>query len=233
MKYCSKCGQSIPDNAKFCSYCGEVVNDSAPEQESTSYYKAPVNPAPVTSREDEQKCLDGLFSRLKWEHLAWKISGFVFLGLTIVLVLCGLIGSIASGVLIADNVSYSYEYYDGEYYFDEDYGRYSDNTDGEDVVGVIGIAYGTAYMFAALIGILPVSIVSLVMASKVKKYRNKLYTDCTDGYNHATSVGSIVIAALFNEVALVFVIINFILTKTKRAEFDSIKAAQAKYNAQF
>lgn len=230
MKTCTKCGQNIPDNAKFCSYCGAVTEDVKTAQESTTYYEAPVTQAPAQSREEEQKCLDGLSSRLKWERTAWKISGVVFLVCTIIFLLIGIIGTAVGGAVIADNASYSYEYYDGEYYYDEDYGYYSDNVDGEDFVGAIGLAYGIVYVIMGLLMFLPITIVNFVMASKVGKYRAKLYTDCTDGYNHATSVGSIVIAALFNEIALVFVIINFVLTKNKKAEFDRIKATQAQYN---
>lgn len=230
MKNCTKCGQNIPDNAKFCSYCGEVAEEVKTTQESTTYYEAPVTQTPVQGREGEQKCLDGLSSRLKWERIAWKINGIVFLVCAIIFLLIGFIGTIAGGSLVADNASYSYDYYDGEYYYDDDYGYYSDNVDGEDFVGAIGLVYGIVYVIGGLVGFLPVAIVSLVMAKKVGKYREKLYTDCTDGYNHATSVGSIVLGALFNEVALVFIIINFILTRNKKAEFDRIKATQAQYN---
>lgn len=230
MKTCTKCGQNIPDNAKFCSFCGAVTEDVKTTQESTTYYEAPVTQAPAPDRAEEQKCLDGLSSRLKWERTAWKISGIVFLICAIVFLLIGLIGTVAGGALIADNASYSYDYYDGEYYFDDDYGYYSDNVDGEDFVAVFGLSFGVTYGFMGLAAFLPLAIVNLVMAKKVGKYREKLYTDCTDGYNHATSVGSIVLGALFNEIALVFIIINFVLTKNKGAEFDRIKATQAQYN---
>ncbi|MBQ8000399.1 MAG: zinc ribbon domain-containing protein [Ruminococcus sp.] len=230
MKTCTKCGQNIPDNAKFCSFCGEVAQEvktqaESTAQDSTSYYQAPAQ-----GRENEQKALDGLSNRLKWERTAWKITGIVYLVFAIVFLLISFVGTLAGGFLVADNASYSYEYYDGEYYYDDGYGYYSDNVDGEDFVGAIGLVYGVAYGIGGLVGFLPVAIVNLVMASKVGKYREKLYTDCTDGYNHATSVGSIVLGAIFNEIALVFIIINFVLTKNKKAEFDSIKANQSAYN---
>lgn len=32
MKYCTKCGNPIADNAKYCSFCGaRIINDSAPK----------------------------------------------------------------------------------------------------------------------------------------------------------------------------------------------------------
>ncbi len=223
MKNCSKCGQSIPENAKFCSFCGEVAEDVKTTQESTAYYEAPVTQAPAGNREEEQKCLDGLFSRLKWERIAWKVSGIVFLVCAIIFLLIGLIGTVVGVAVIADDASYSSDYYyDGEYYYD-------DNVDGEDFIAVFGFVYGI-YGIVGLFAFLPVAIANLVMAKKVGKYRAKLYTDCTDGVKHATSVGSIVLGALFNEIALVFIIINFVLTKNKKAEFDRIKANQFAYN---
>lgn len=232
MKTCTKCGQSIPDNAKFCSFCGEIAEDTNTTQGSSTYYAAPVTPAaPVPDREEEQKHLDSLSNRLKWERLAWKVSGIVLLVCTIIFLLIGTIGTIAGGAVIADNANYSYEYYDGEYHFDDNYGSYSDNVDGEDVVGAIGLVYGIVYGVLGLVMFLPMTIVNLVMAKKVGKYREKIYTDCTDAVNHATSIGSIVLGALFNEWALIAIIINFILTKKNKAVFDRIKETQCAYNS--
>lgn len=232
MKTCTKCGQSIPDNAKFCSFCGEIAEDTNTTQGSSTYYAVPVTPAaPAPDREEEQKHLDSLSNRLKWERLAWKVSGIVLLVCTIIFLLIGTIGTIAGGAVIADNANYSFEYYDGEYHYDDNYGSYSDNVDGEDVVGVIGLVYGIVYGVLGLVMFLPMTIVNLVMAKKVGKYREKIYTDCTDAVNHATSIGSIVLGALFNEWALIAIIINFILTKKNKAVFDRIKETQRAYNS--
>ncbi len=236
MKTCTKCGQNIPDNAKFCSFCGEVAQEvkttqENTAQESTTYYAAPEAQAPAgNSREEEQKNLDSLSNRLKWERIAWKVSGIIFLVCAIIFLLVGFIGTIAGGAVLADNASYSYEYYDGEYYYDEDYGTYSDNVDGEDFFAVFGLVYGIVYGILGLMLLLPIAIVNLVMAKKVGKYRAKLYTDCTDAVKHATSIGSIVLGAIFNQYALIAIVINFILTKKNKAVFDRIQANQSAYN---
>ena len=62
------------------------------------------------------------------------------------------------------------------------------------------------------IALLVVAIVNLVTASKIGKYR---YSEVLT-VKHAGSVGSIVLAAFFNEIALVFVIINFVTAKKNR-----------------
>ena len=73
--------------------------------------------------------------------------------------------------------------------------------------------------------VLPVPIVNFTMMKKLGKYRAKLFTACKDGISHC-SVGSIVLAALFNEVALVFAIINFVRAKNNAAVIERIKARQ-------
>lgn len=65
--------------------------------------------------------------------------------------------------------------------------------------------------------LLAIAIVNLVMASKVSKSR---YSEVLTA-KHAGSVGSIVVAALFNEIALIFVIINFVLAKKHRAVLEN------------
>ncbi len=238
MKTCTKCGQNIPDNAKFCSFCGEVAEgvkatQENTAQESTTYYAVPEAQAPAGNREEEQKNLDSLSNRLKWERLAWKVQGIIFLVFAIFFILVGSIAGIFGSALMVDGIENAdnsyYEYYDenGDYYhgYDGDVG-----TDvGIMVAGGAGLYIALEYGIIGAV-FLPIAIVNLVMAKKVGKYREKLYTDCTDAVNHATSVGSIVLGALFNEYALIAIIINFILTKKNKAVFDRIKANQSAYN---
>ena len=99
--------------------------------------------------------------------------------------------------------------------------------DGEDVytfteddafifAGVGVMAVGGFY-FGFGCSLLAIAIVNLVMASKVSKSR---YSEVLTA-KHAGSVGSIVLAALFNEIALIFVIINFVLAKKHRAVLEN------------
>ena len=78
-------------------------------------------------------------------------------------------------------------------------------------MAVVGIMYG-------LIGllILPVAIVNLVMAKKAGEYREDLDHDPKSVIERCGSVGLIVLAAFFNSLALVFIIINFVRTKTNK-----------------
>ena len=81
--------------------------------------------------------------------------------------------------------------------------------------GVGVMAFGGFYIGFGC-SLLAIAIVNLVMASKVSKSR---YSEVLTA-KHAGSVGSIVVAALFNEIALIFVIINFVQAKKNRAVLE-------------
>lgn len=245
MKYCAKCGQAIPEGAKFCSYCGEVTESAKASQQGTTYYQspAPVETSKTYTREEEQKHLDSLSNRLKWERIAWKVSGIILLVCSIVLLsvstIFGIVGIVGLATA-ADNPQVNVEDYnfdDYGYHFEEYGGSddyYYNEFDSSADVGVAVAGGVGAFMWGLYFGMgltfLPIGIVNLVMAKKVGKYRDKIYTDCTDAVKHATSVGSIVLGALFNEYALIAIIINFILTKKNKEVFDRIQANQSAYN---
>ena len=75
-------------------------------------------------------------------------------------------------------------------------------------VGVMGFIYGGIF--------LAVGIVNLVLKKKVSALMDTLYSNPADAIRRCGSVGTIVLAAFFNEIALIFVIINFVKTKTNR-----------------
>ena len=81
---------------------------------------------------------------------------------------------------------------------------------------------GTIYMLYGLL-FLPVAIVNLKMVSRAEHYMNIVYTDAAAVEERAGNVGMIVLAAFFNSIALVFIIINFVRSKTEK---DVLKSAQ-------
>lgn len=86
---------------------------------------------------------------------------------------------------------------------------------------------GTIYMLYGLL-FLPVAIVNLKMVSRAEHYMNIVYTDAAAVEERAGSVGMIVLAAFFNSIALVFIIINFVRSKTEK---DVLKSAQRRQEA--
>lgn len=217
MKYCTKCGYELVDEARFCNACGAVVEEAAkaeavsenPYENAQPVYE--VQPAHVCTNEpktdeelraEEQALLDKFSLGLKHERLAWKISGVVwtvmsafFLGFGLLFGILMTIASVAEG---------------GEF--------------------VAFIPMSVSYFFMGLM-YLPIAIINLSMKKKLEGYRAKLYTDCKDGIGHF-SVGSIVFCAFFNGVALVFNIVYFIQAKNNAAVIERIKARQEAYNSQ-
>ncbi len=221
MKYCTKCGRQLVEEARFCNACGAPVdaNVTQPESSENPYaskatYTAPqytAQPAvqvnkPKTDdelRAEEQALLDKFSLGLKHERLAWKISGIFFLIGSIFFIVIGLIFGIAA------------------------IGAYDMAADEYALFAYIFFTYTLVGVFVYL----PITITNLCMKKKLESYRDKLYTDCKDGVNHY-SVGSIVFAAFFNTIAMVFIIVYFVQAKNNSQVIERIKSRQDSYNSQ-
>lgn len=189
---------------------------------------------------EKQNVLNRLSRGLKHERLAYKIYGIVTLVLAIIIMVFGVVSTVTGafitatetyyteGISFSSNVDISDE--DSNIFIgdgnieiaDDDVSIHIDGnefeiTDG-DVAVVAGmgvVAIGSFYIIFGAV-LLAVAIVNLVMASKVGKYRlSEVLT-----VKHASSVGSIVVAAIFNEIALIFVIFNFVIAKKNRAVLE-------------
>lgn len=189
----------------------------------------------------KENALARLSTGLKHERLAYKIYGIVALVLAIVIMVCGVVSMIAGAFLTATeatsytsdiNFDSSFEITDDDSNVligdgrieitDDNASIYIDGSEieitDEDVAILASagvIAFSAFYIIFGVV-LLAVAIVNLVMASKVGKYR---YSEVLT-VKHAGSVGSIVLAAFFNEIALVFVIINFVYAKRNRAVLE-------------
>ncbi|MBR3988149.1 MAG: hypothetical protein IKK10_02475 [Clostridia bacterium] len=185
---------------------------------------------------EKQNVINRLSTGLKHERLAYKIYGIVALVLAIIIMVCGVV-MMVGGAFLTANETYTNELSfnssidiaddDANVYIgdgkieiaDDDVSVYIDGSEVEITEGDVAILAGAGVIFVSgfYIGfgavLLAVAIVNLVMASKVGKYR---YSEVLT-VKHAGSVGSIVVAALFNEIALIFVIINFVYAKRNRA----------------
>lgn len=190
----------------------------------------------------KENVLSRLSAGLKHEKLAYKIYGIVSLVLAIIMIFGGVVAMI-SGVFMTETEAYVYSdgvVYNGEIegninisdgdssiiigdgkieLSDDDAHIYIDGSEIEitdnDIAFFAGAGVIFAGMYCLIVGVivLAVAIVNLVTASKVGKYR---YSEVLT-VKHAGSVGSIVLAAFFNEIALIFAIINFVIAKKNRA----------------
>ncbi len=63
---------------------------------------------------------------------------------------------------------------------------------------------------------LPMAIINLVMSKKITGYLNQLETDPAPAVERCGGIWLIVMGALFNNIALIFIILNFIHVKTNK-----------------
>lgn len=163
MKYCTKCGMALTDEALFCSSCGSATENTEAEK---------------------RECIENFRKFLKWERFGWKLFGIIFLVVSLIVLTCAIVIIVAGGM-----TGYSYRV----------------------DMGIIG----GMYLFMGLL-YLPIAIVNLVMAKKAGEYRENLDHDPKSVIDRCGSVGLIVLAAFFNSLALVFIIINFVRVKTNK-----------------
>ena len=197
----------------------------------------------------KESTLQRLSAGLRREALAYRIVGIVGLVIAILSLIIGIAFMGVGTYLTATETSTSEIQFENNYIIsdgdssikfnedglviqdNDDYVEFNEDgiiiQDGNDTIeftendafilaGVGVMAFGGFYVgFGG--SLLAIAIVNLVMASKVSKSR---YSEVLTA-KHAGSVGSIVMAALFNEIALIFVIINFVHAKRNRVVLES------------
>lgn len=209
--FCNKCGRQIPDDAIFCSWCGETIVrvQENPFNEAPATEYNPPEPTETPKAEDvqneppaadpdlheEQEFLDMTHRLLRWERMAWSITGKVLIILSIVFAAIFSILAVV-GMFSADA--------------------------GGGVAVILGILYGTIYggMFLAL------GIVSAKAAGKIPQYLDSMYYDFEKTEKRSGSIGMLVLTVLFNEIAFIFFIINFVRIKSNGKLIERIKARQ-------
>lgn len=95
---------------------------------------------------------------------------------------------------------------------------------GNDIAFFVGMA--VAYVMYAIILFLPFCIINFVVVSKLNKYIENYYVDCGPAVKRCGEPGAIVLGAICNEIALIFIIINFVYIKRNQAVFDEIRRNQ-------
>ncbi len=158
---------------------------------------------------NRQSVVEALSNGLRRERLAYKIAGIVLLVCAAILIVCGIV-SMATGSYLTATESAS----ENSLYSHNVEGYEFEITDGDvAVVAGLGVIMFGGFYLGFGFSLLAIAIVNLVLAAKVGKCR--LSDEAT--IRHAGSVGSIVLAAFFNEIALIFVIFNFVKAKKNRA----------------
>lgn len=94
---------------------------------------------------------------------------------------------------------------------------------------IIGFFAPVVFLYVALMYV-PLGIINFKMIGKVDYYMNTLYTDCEPVVKRCSSVGMIVFGAIFNTIAMIFIIINFVNVKSNADTLREIKHNQDTYN---
>lgn len=88
------------------------------------------------------------------------------------------------------------------------------------------IVMGIVYFILSFVVFLPIVIINFKMIKKVEYYQSTIDTDINIARKRCTSVGMMVFCILFNNIAAIFFIINFVKTKANAESFDRMEARQ-------
>ena len=199
MKYCVNCGEPISDNANFCRSCGAPVADNANFRGAERDFSGTDN----TAYSDMDRFL-------KYERIAWKAGGIISVCICAAMALYAFVIMIIGVIVAAAGNDVSVV-----------------NGAGGNSSGYILAAAGIAtvyYISVVIITVMPLVIVGFKMVGRVDYYRYMMTTDIAQVRKRCTSVGMIIFAAIFNKVAMAFIIVNFVKTKTNAAAFDRLEA---------
>ncbi len=211
MPFCNRCGHGIPVDATVCPSCGEVfsVNTDNGAYNSQTHYNTynqtpPPPRAPYESEEQAAARRQRLIDNF-YLRLKWEHKAWSIMG-KVMTIFGGVCAGISLICLIAAIASWS------------------------EMSAFFG-AYAYVF-FIYTIAVLPLGIVGIIMTGKVKKYMDGLYYDCGPAVTRGESIGMIIFNYLFNGVALVFYLINFIHIKCHKREFEEVRRLQLNSNSQ-
>ncbi len=219
MSLCPFCGAPLPENGRFCPRCGanlaELTPPAAPETPVIAREPEPTfAPEPGSVPVNDEAALvplddlteaarDKAFRELRM-HLHQESKAWRF----------GAIGILVMMMSIA-----------GLFFWLGGFAGFSISGNFDDEAFFI-TSFFSIYGLLITVMLLPVVIVGFVMGSKTIRYYNESAANCENALKHAGSVGVIVLGAFFSTPALIFIIINFVKTKKRRAALEAVLARQ-------
>ena len=198
MPFCLKCGKGLPTDAGFCPSCGCSLEENFVNETAYSTQEAcpPVAPAQYS---------DGGAARRQqlldnfYLRLKWERKAWSIAGKVFTIM-----GAAITGIsLLLFIIGFA--------------------NMGEVLIASFSMAFSYLFMGTTYLGI---GIVNLILKGKVSKYMEGLYYDCGPAIRRGESIGMIVFNAIFNTIALVFYVINFITIKEHREDFEEIRRLQ-------
>lgn len=235
MRYCCHCGNPLSVGASFCHSCGAPLKALVPEADETpvavstpetvitpvvepafepapvSVFETPTQEAPTTAPVAEPvpvvipayKQDDVLEEKAFLEQtnrlLRWERKAWSIAGkvyLILGIVLAALYFVV--GVIVGAAV--------------------------EELTPVALVAFAYALVFG--LTFIAIGIVNIKAAGKINQYTDTLFKDFRAAHKRCNSIGMIIFSYIFNTIALVFYLINFIRMKTNRDMADRILTRQ-------
>ena len=224
---CPYCGNVLQDGSRFCNVCGaalvqQPVMQPAPQPVMQPVpqpvppvqpvVQPPVQPAPVppvqpmpqqmmqpasqstNTTQETTEFVETTRRLLRWERKAWNIFGTV---MTIFAIAYAALFFFIGFIFFCVGAAESAEFVP---------------------MGIMYFFYGI--YFAALM--LPLGIVSLACGKKIPQYLDSMDRDFYPTAKRCNNVGMLVLGYLFNSIALVFILINFIRMKANKRLVESI-----------
>ena len=150
----------------------------------------------------EQEFMDTTHRLLRWERKAWSISSKVF-------IIFGIIAAALFGILAMISATGAASGYERAFF---------------------ALYSGLMFLYAIIFGVvyIGIGIIYRVASNKIPRYLDSMYNDFKPTVDRCGSIGMIVFTYFFNNIALIFFIINFVRMKTNKALIQRILNRQAR-----
>ncbi|MBQ6819222.1 MAG: zinc ribbon domain-containing protein [Clostridia bacterium] len=188
----------------YCRNCGSAIGEQdrfCPTCGVEAPVAVPVQDVPCTDpvADQTQQALTLMQRMFKYERLAWKIGGIIY---TVLGAFWG-IYVLLFGVLGVAAM------------FDEP--------------GMGGVLFVYAWLFVIYVLLfVSVGVFNLMMVKRAHRYMTEMTNNLRPALVRAGAVGMIVLSALFNNIAMIFIIINFVNARSNRVVLEQVAAKQEK-----
>ncbi len=250
MAFCVECGTKLPEGARFCSSCGKAVAEVAPVVEAVPVAEVTpvVEEAPVIEIASEPETTEVVSEEnvyatvdVKTETANEVIVADVEEDAQNVYAESVQVPACVTETVNAEESTSTKE--EQQALLDNIYARLRNERLCWKIFGFVWLGYAILFTLLAIIGFpetfpffvytimfVPFTIISFTMVKKVDYYMKTLYTDCEPVVKRCSSIGMIVFGALFNTIAMIFIIINFVNVKSNEKTLNDIKHNQDAYN---
>lgn len=147
---------------------------------------------------EEKEFLDNTYRFLKYERISWKIVGIFALVISILLFVFTILVFAGAAELVVDAETQALF--------------------GLGMISLVMVLYSLIF--------LPFAIIGLVSAKKIQRCMDGMYHDIRPTAQRCNSIGMLILSIFFNEIALIFYIINFARFKSGKQVVERIAQRQ-------